>query len=543
MYDDEYNRKVAGKVRQRSARNAVHIDRLNGAGSNDGAQAEDRKEYPASHWFEQENEVFRDDITRPDVQPASVVRARSNLDLGAGRYSGGSGMVGFPERAPISAIEPAGVVRQRANLDLGAGRSGAGFMDKLKKGLSIANKAGEAFLPENSKLRKGLDIADQTGQVFGQGQGMSGGFWGALLGALAPPLIAHFTGQGKGQKMMPFVKEVAMDYLNGKLKKGEMTKRLRAGMGHGMKRNAPKISAAIVRLSKSKMGRGYSGSGQFADDDDFEFDEDNMVGGALPLHMSGCGDVQMSMADRQVGGQQCCSKCAKCKCGRGRSGAGMSGGYGPVAPTTESMYGYDNRAQPKGMKPPPSVNQQPGMCGGASGGATLRSGRRTTPKPNCSFPAATCRGTQKYRGGAEQPVSLQQMGRNLIPVNQLPSGVGGGMTAGMMCPQHMDPVTDPETGKSYQNKCKMAAAKRGGRAMANTTNYASNSGSIIPSMQSRVSIGSGGARAARGAMVAKLMKEKGMSLGEASKALKGGAYSANDFFQPKNIHQFFGAYA
>jgi hypothetical protein len=44
-------------------------------------------------------------------------------------------------------------------------------------------------------------------------------------------------------------------------------------------------------------------------------------------------------------------------------------------------------------------------------------------------------------------------------------------------------------------------------------------------------------------MVAKLMKEKGMTLGQASRALKGGAYTANDFFMPRNIHQFFGAYA
>lgn len=32
----------------------------------------------------------------------------------------------------------------------------------------------------------------------------------------------------------------------------------------------------------------------------------------------------------------------------------------------------------------------------------------------------------------------------------------------MMCPQHYAPVTDPDTGKTYGNKCKMAAAKRMG---------------------------------------------------------------------------------
>jgi hypothetical protein len=179
------------------------------------------------------------------------------------------------------------------------------------------------------------------------------------------------------------------------------------------------------------------------------------------------------------------------------------------------------------------------MCGsGVSGGAVLRSGKRTSAKQTCSFPAATCRGNKKYKGGfisklgipllsnlagmiglGQQPVSLQQMGRSMLPRDQLPSGVGGSM----MCTQEIRPVTDPETGKTYHNRCKMMAAKRGGRAIANTTNYASNSGAIIPSMQSRVSIGSGvsgGARAARGAMVSKLMREHGMTLGEASRHIK-----------------------
>lgn len=108
-------------------------------------------------------------------------------------------------------------------------------------------------------------------------------------------------------------------------------------------------------------------------------------------------------------------------------------------------------------------------------------------------------------------------GQQLIPENQLPSRIGGG-------------------------KGKLS----GGMRTAPDGDYIGPStGAIIPELQSEVSpAGSGkGKRGARGAMVAKLMKEKGMSLGEASRALKGGAYTANDFFMPRNIHQFFGAYA
>jgi hypothetical protein len=49
---------------------------------------------------------------------------------------------------------------------------------------------------------------------------------------------------------------------------------------------------------------------------------------------------------------------------------------------------------------------------------------------------------------------------------------------------------------------------------------ASSSGSIIPELQSRRSNIGSGARASRGAMVSQLMREKGMSLGEASRYVK-----------------------
>jgi hypothetical protein len=459
MYDDEYNRGVANKVLKRSQRKALNVDRLNGAGArtaNDG----DRTKHPASYWFKQENEVFKDDITRPDVEPESVVRERSNLDLGAGRCRGG--MVGMPDRGALSNVEPNSVIRERAGLDLGAGRSGGG---------------------------------------------MSGGLWGALAG-LALPLIGQLMGKGNSGG-------IANMYLKKEIGKGQMTKMIKGILPHGQKKMAGGISSAICREYGSKRGKGYSGGAQEFDDEDNEEQDDEdeeLEGGALPLRQTGYG-MSCGPADRKVGGKVC-----KCKC---RCGSGMSGGYAPVAPTTESLYGYDNRNQPKGLKPPPSVNQQEGMGdaqyvgSGRTKGGFLGSFGKILMGPVASM----------LMGQGQRPASMSQLGRNMLPVSQLPSGTGGGRSGGaMMCPQNYAPVTDPESGQTYGNKCKMNAAKAGrgrsgGRSFANTTNYASNSGNILPSLQSRVSIGSG-ARSARGAMVKKLMQEKGMTLGEASRYIK-----------------------
>ena len=458
MYDDEYNRGVANTVLKRSGRKALNVDRLNGSGARTASDG-DRTKHPASYWFKQENEVFKDDITRPDVEPESVVRERANLDLGSGRCRGG--MVGMPDRGSLSNVEPNSVIRERAGLDLGAGRSGGG---------------------------------------------MSGGFWGALAG-LALPLIGQLL--GKGNSGSGASGGIASMYLKKEIGKGQMTKMIKGILPHGQKKMAGGISSAICREFGSKRGKGYSGGAQDFDEDD-EQDEE-LEGGAMPLRQTGYG-MSCGPADRQVGGKVC--KC-KCKCGAGYSGGGLSGGYGPVAPTTESLYGYDNRDQPKGLKPPPSVNQQEGMGdaqyvgSGRKKGGFFGSMGRMLMGPIGSM----------LMGQGQRPASMSELGRNMLPVSQLPSGTGGGR----MCPQNYDPVTDPESGQTYGNKCKMNAAKgrgrSGGRAFANTTNYASNSGNFLPSLQSRVSIGSG-ARSARGAMVSKLMKEKGTSLGEASRYIK-----------------------
>ena len=461
FYNDDYNRQVASKVQQRAARNAIHIDRLNGAGATGmGANTKVR----AADLYKQQNLVFENDIERNLVQPRGVVEERAKYDLGSGKYRGGSGMVGFPERAPMSAVEPSSEIRKRAGLDLGAGRAGAG-----RSGAGLLRAAGGAMLRQKFEAKE--------------------------------------------------------------MGRGDVTKSLRGGLPHGMKKMAAQMSKMLLKRAK---GRGLSGGAKYEidldkDEDSDEEDEDSeMEGGAMPLHMSGCGD--MEMAERRVGGRQCCSRCKKCKCG-----SGMSGGYGPVAPTTESLYGYDNRAQSKGLRPPPSVNQQAGMCGsGASGGATLRSGRNT--KPTCSFPAKMCRGNKKY-GGAQQPVSVQQLGRTLLPQDQLPSGIGGGTTLkpnmmeirknlkgtfNKILPKYdtQEPASVTQGSKMqdmrYRRPEDMEASGRG-----NLDNYAaSSSGSIIPELQSRKSNIGSGARASRGAMVSQLMREKGMSLGEASKYIK-----------------------
>ena len=79
-------------------------------------------------------------------------------------------------------------------------------------------------------------------------------------------------------------------------------------------------------------------------------------------------------------------------------------------------------------------------------------------------------------------------------------------------------VTQGSKMQDRRYRGEMQAMGRGDLAM--TTNYASNSGAIIPELQSRKSNIGSGARASRGAMVSQLMREKGMSLGEASRYIK-----------------------
>lgn len=473
MYDDAYNQKIANTVLNRSQRKALNVDRLNGSGTSGGQDAE--KRVPAATLYRQQNSVFEDDVKRNLVIPKSVVEERAKYDLGSGKYSGGSGMVGFPERAPLSAVEPQSVVRERAGLDLGAGRSGAGSKD---------------------------------------------------LTAMASTKA---------------IKKAAKLYGAKKISKGELTKLIRHALPHGMKGKAAQFSKAICgdMASSRKRGKGKS----FEEEDD-DSDESEMEGSGMPLHMSGCGDFEQEAAERKVGGKACCARC-KCKCGKGRSGsgmsmgAGMSGGYGPVAPTTESLYGYDNRAQSKGLMPPPSVNQQPGMCGsGASGGVKTRSGKNTDTKGMCSFNAKVCRGNVKY-GGAMQPVSMQELGRSLIPRDQLPSGIGGARAeGGGFLDSFKSYMNSPDVKQrviAFGDKFKQGGAmfekmgepevvplgQKMKRGRGNLDNYAaSSSGSIIPELQSRKSNIGSGSRSARGAMVSKLMKEHGMSLGEASRYLK-----------------------
>lgn len=494
MYNDAYNRKIANTVLARSRRKATNIDRLNGSGMAGGAaDVRDTTQREAAQYFKQENQNFEDDITMPDVKPRSVIEERAKYDLGAGKYSGGSGMVGFPDRAPLSAVEPGYVIRERAGLDLGAGRSGAGQILKACGGAMLRAKF------EAKEMGRGAVTKSLRSSLP---HGMKG-----MAAKMSKMLLKKGRGRCSGGKKKYEVELDSDAEECGSDMEGEGFFSSLGDAWNAAKTNVKNFGKAIGEAAyKSRTGSG----------------------GAMPLHMSGCGDFEY--AERQVGGKACCAKCAKCKCGKGRSGAGMCGGFGPVSPTTESLYGYDNRAQSKGLMPPPSVNQQAGMCGGVR----TRSGKETAPsKQSCCFPASFCRGNKKF-GRGMQPVSVQQMGHNLLPKDQLPSGVGGGkmedmfadVKARMSQPNMAFSSRDVGRTQRSDRPCMSDARYRpemqASGNLAMTKDYASNSGAIIPNLQSKNwTIGSGsGARSARGAMVSKLMKEKGMSLGQASKYIK-----------------------
>ena len=550
MYDDEYNRKIAGRALSLSKRAALNRDRLNGAGARGYDESDSRELHPAQDYFEQQNRVFEDDITRPNVQPRSVVRARAARDLGAGRGAKGGGfkdtalkvwktavdipralkegrdlknfwtqggrarggMVGFPDRGPISNVEPASVVRGRAHLDLGAGRTGAGMTGGILPLLA---------LPFVAKL-------------FGSGRHHPTGGIGPLALMAAPiglNLLSKLFGSGlsgSGHSADRMVGGIVGQYMRGQITKGGMTKMIKDALPHGKKKLAGGISKDICGM---KRGRGFmdflksagssivslpgkvlgtaqkfapaigavaslvpktgkygkyaqaaqtganilgqlpsmSGEGMYGgaydfDEDEYEYeydDEEEMEGGALPLHMTGSG--------------------------QGR----MCGGYGPVAPTMESLYGYDNRNQPRGLMPPDSVNQQAGM-GDEQFVSGSRGGRRSR---------------------IQQPVSMNTLGHDLTPQDNMQSGIGGNR----MCPRNYSPVTSQKTGRTYNNKCEMSVSE-GGRRLDQTADRVS--GSIIPELQGRKSNIGSGARSARGAMISQLMREKGMSLGEASRYIK-----------------------
>jgi len=534
LYDDQYNRHIAKKALNLSRRAALNRDRLLGSGARGYDDSDGRELHPAEDYFQQQNRVFEDDITRPKVAPRNVIRERARRDLGSGRAKG-AGMVGFPDRGPLSNVEPNSVVRERARLDLGAGRSGAGMSGGILPLLA---------LPFVAKL-------------FGSGRHHPTGGIGPLAMMAAPiglNLLSKLFGSGMSgaghnltETAHRMVGGIVGRYMRGEMTKGSMTREIRNALPHGKKKLAGGISKDICGMKRgrgfmdflkragstivslpgkvlgtaqkfapaigavaslvpktgkygkyaqaaqtganvlgqlpSMSGEGMSGGAHDFDDDNYEDeykydDEGDLEGGALPLHMTG--------GARTIGGIL--------------PQMGLRGsGYGPLTPTVESLYGYDNRNQPTGLTPPDSVNQQPGMGDEQFVGKSSRSrgGRRPRVQP---------------------PVSVRALGHDLTPQDNMQSGVGGNR----MCPRNYAPVTSEKTGRTYNNKCEMSVSEGGRLERGRNLDFTASrdGGSIIPELQTRRSNIGSGARSTRGAMVSQLMREKGMSLGEASRYIK-----------------------
>lgn len=557
-YNDPYNQAITAKSNAMVRQHAKAIDRLNGSGK---GKATGGAYCPANY------DPVTDPATGKTYSNKCHMNAAKRSPWGGGVAGNccarcknckcGRGMSGGAADTPYSAkewfkaedqqfedqvhktITPRQVTESRMERDLGAGKGGRkcgrGWMDKLGKATQVGNILAQNLLGDegkSGKLKKAFGVAENVrGALQGEGQ-MSRGMRGcgnelSSNPNVTPPEVARMRakldlGAGKFQggaaayddedededyedgndcgemeggaadyeaeepETLREMKSICDDYEQQKLTGGAMTKRVRAMLPRGKKGMSVALSKALQKLKK----RGRASYAR-------RIKAGMMVPGR---DVTGAMNPASKGAGRYVGGAKDHGEIERIH-DSVFGGSSMSGGNGPVAPTTEALAGYDNRAQPRGLKPPPSVNQQPGMTGGASlplprGTAQLAKKDR----PNLVGPAQG-RGVAGGVSGGAHP---------LIPIAQLPSKIGGGRFS-----------------------------KKGDYIGPST-------GAIIPNLQSDAApkgAGVSGGRASRGAAVAKLMREKGMTLGEASKALKGGAYTANDFFMPRNIHQFFGAYA
>lgn len=433
----------------------------------------------AKKWFKAEDDALARSVAQT-LTPESVRESRMKQDLGAGKSRGGSIM--NPASSDYGNVTPQGLTdpqtaRLRMRKDLGAGKRGGAKEEEYSEEDELVGGAAEYDDDDDEDYEDG----DDCGELEGGG-----------------------ADDGEEPETLRELKSICDDYEQKKLTGGAMTKRVRAMLPHGKKGMSVALSKALQKLKKrgrASFARRVKMGAMVPQLQNMKHSEGNgrYVGGAKDYS-----EVQ-SIHDSIFGGSK------------------LTGGYGPVAPTTEALAGYDNRAQPKGLKPPPSVNQQPGMRGGAlplhqdnRGGAlrtmelkpyeierhrAMKGGVFVSPLVGLPEKLSKSLAGSRVRGG-----------RPLIPVSQLPSKIGGGK----------------------------GGAKGCGEFAASGDYIGPSTGAIIPNLQSEVSPAGSGKRSSRGAMVAKLMKEKGMSLGEASKALKGGRYTPNDFFQPKSANQFFG---
>jgi hypothetical protein len=284
------------------------------------------------------------------------------------------------------------------------------------------------------------------------------------------------------------------DYREKRLTGGGLTGGLRKMLPHGKKGHAVSLSKLLQNLRKrgnkksrervdalfagepKVKGKGMSGGGAGDDSDDEKIrsiHDAAFSGGSKKMK----GGFSLGFEDFFDGLRKIIGV------GKGP----IKGGYAPVAPTTESLAGYDNRNQPRGLMPPPSVNQQPGMRGGA------------LPLPQ-----------QNLRVGlAKQSRPVAVMASEADPLARNPAG------GAMMVPDAN------KRGNIGGRKC-CQCCNGTGRFAADGDFIGDSTGAIIPNLQSRNAVGSG--RSARGAAVSRIMREKGLSLGEASKYVKEHGY-------------------
>ena len=386
---------------------------------------------------------------------ANTTRHAENIDClnGSGK-SGGSAIRGYGAATAHSAknwfksedrvladtvkqtITPPSVRRMRMELDLGAG------IDPKTPRVSLKGGARDEYSDE--------DEYDDDDELVGGG---------ADDGEEEPETLTE-------------LRNMSEDFNEKRLTGGAMTKQLRMMLPHGSKSGAVAFSKMLQSLRK--RGRGMSGGA--SGDKVREIHDEAFYGGSKRSvgGYSAHNFFAPNSAKEFFGGKsrrRCCKMC---------------GGQANFAPTVEALGGYDNSYQPRGLVPPPSVNQQ-----------------RFSQK-------------QEYEVG-------NGMSGGALPLN---SKCGAGASGGLA--KKMRPTTTMMTEQSQLP----VQTTRGGRMMVPDANKRGNiggakpspisDGAIIPNLQSDVSGGS--RRSARGAAVSAYMKKHGCSLGEASRAIKSHGY-------------------
>lgn len=411
---------------------------------------------------------------------ANTTRHAENIDClnGSGKAMGGSNATPYSAKnwfksedrvlgdAVKQTITPPAVRRMRMKLDLGAG------IDPKTPRVSLKGGAKDDYSDE-----------EEDDELVGGG---------ADDDVEEPETLTE-------------LRNMSADFNEKRMTGGAMTKQLRMMLPHGRKGAAVAFSKMLQSLRR--RGRGMSGGA--AGDKVREIHDEAFCGGnkksvggyaahnffapATAKEFFGGAytpnDFFMPRDAKQFFGWNASGKSGgkKCRCCR------MCGGQANFAPTTEALGGYDNRDQPRGLVPPPSVNQQrishkqeyevtgSGMSGGALPfNSKCGAGALSTP-------------LKERKRELPPQTGLQRTGPLFRPAGK---GASGGR---MLVPD---------------------ANKRGNIGGAKPSPI--SDGAIIPNLQSDVTGGS--RRSARGAAVSAYMKKHGCSLGEASRAIKDKGY-------------------